>query len=424
MTQPEGPVEGRDPDSSKPRSTDLGVRPGRFGPTRSETLPWIPAYDLEVLSRRKRDALPSTYDAAIPLDIAGTAFDIPSALAADAEDAAATIIKLDAYVTAQFGLDDLAPMQSVLLRTESAASSQIEHITVGARQLAIAELGGAASRNAALVVRNVQAMDAAIRLSDQLDTDSILAMHATLLAGHDPKHAGRLRDTQVWVGTSSFSPAGAAFVPPHPNRVKHGLDDLERFLARDDLPVLLHAAIAHAQFETIHPFTDGNGRTGRALLQAMLRHRELTSRVTVPISAGLLTDTRRYFDALTAYRAGDLEPILDQLCEASSLAAVHGRWLVDRLARLRESWVDTAGARAGSAGRRLLTVLIGQPAINVAWVEQKLHVSNTAARRAVEQSVAAGILTATTDRSRDRVFVAREVVDILDEFAERAGRRS
>ncbi len=89
------------------------------------------------------------------------------------------------------------------------------------------------------------------------------------------------------------------------DRVSAAISDLIRFLRRDDLPVLPQAAIAHAQFETIHPFTDGNGRAGRALLHSMLRSKALTRSVTVPVSAGLLADTGAYFEALTAYREGD-----------------------------------------------------------------------------------------------------------------------
>lgn len=417
------PGAGRHAEQNLSDTHASAPRPHGFTAVSHETLPWQPGYDVEALSRRKRDALPDSYQPAIPLDIAEVTFDIPSRLAADAEDAAATIIKLDAYVTGKFGADDIAPMQSVLLRSESAASSQIENLTVGARQLAIAELGGAASRNAELVARNVRAMDAAIRLSDQLDTDSILAMHRALLGEHDPHRAGQLRDVQVWIGASPLSPAGALFIPPHADRIRHSMDDLERFLGRSDLPVLVHAAVAHAQFETIHPFTDGNGRTGRALLHAMLRHGDLTSRVTVPISAGLLTDTDAYFAGLTAYRTGDITDIVEQVCEASQRAAAHGKWLVDALDDLRREWAETMPVRAGSAGRSLLNTLIGQPAVNVAYVQRKLGVSGTAARRAVDQAVTAGILSETTDRRRDRVWLAGDVIDILDEFSERAGGR-
>jgi Fic family protein len=95
------------------------------------------------------------------------------------------------------------------------------------------------------------------------------------------------------------------FNPPHHDHVPVLIDDLVAFARRTDIPLLTQAAVAHAQFETIHPFPDGNGRTGRALIHSMLRGHGLTHNVTVPVSAGLLTDTSAYFDALTAYREGE-----------------------------------------------------------------------------------------------------------------------
>lgn len=394
----------------------------RFGPVGWEDHPWVPSYDSSLLSRRQQAALPATYQAAVPVAIADLDFAVNGAVAADAEDAAAAIVRLDTYVSSVLGEDDIVPMRSVLLRSESAASSQIENLTVGARQLALAELGAKASHNAQLVAHNVEAMDAAVRLSQRLDAEAILAMHKVLLRDR-PNQAGSWRDQQVWIGSSSVSPAGAAFVPPHHDRVPGAIADLVKFLARDDLPVLVHAAIAHAQFETIHPFIDGNGRTGRALLHAHLRNKQLVRRVTIPVSAGLLVDTQAYFQALTAYRQGDVESIVSQLAGASIRAAGLGRWLVDQLAGIRGEWLGRLPSRAGSAGRRLASVLIGQPAVDAAFVGERLGVSATAARRAIDQAVAAGILTETSDRKRNRVWIAGEALAVLDEFSDRAGRR-
>jgi Fic/DOC family len=93
----------------------------------------------------------------------------------------------------------------------------------------------------------------------------------TLLRGSQPEHAGKWRDQPVWIGGGDLSPHNADFVPPHHSRVEPAIADLVRFMDRDDMPPLVQAAIAHAQFETIHPFPDGNGRTGRALVQSLLR---------------------------------------------------------------------------------------------------------------------------------------------------------
>lgn len=392
-------------------------------PVSYETLPWEPAADIDLLSRRRRALVPREYRAAVPASIAGCRPSVPSWLAAELDDASAAIVRLDAGPAIDSGTAGPTPLTTVLLRSESAASSRIENLTVGARQLALAELGAPASRNAREVAGNVAAMEAAMALAGRLDERSILAMHAALMRAHEPEQAGRWRTQQVWIGTSSDSPAGAVFVPPHHDRIEGAMRDLVEFIGRDDLPVLLQAAVAHAQFETVHPFTDGNGRTGRALLHALLKGKGLATRVTVPVSAGLLTDTSGYFAALGSYRDGDVVPIVEQVARAARSAVGQGRRLSERLAGVKEEWLAAARFRKGSAGRRLIDVLIGQPAVNLPFVEQALAVSQTAARRAIDQLAAAGIITESTDRRRNRVWIAHDVVDALDEFAERAGRR-
>lgn len=392
-------------------------------PVGYETLPWVPTGDLQLLSRRRRALIPATYEAALPARIADCAPTTPGWLAAELDDASAAIVRFDSRSWTGAAATELAPLVTVLLRSESAASSRIENLTVGARQLALAELGADASRNAELVAGNVAAMEAAVTLADGIDARSIRAMHGALMAAHDPAEAGRWRTQQVWIGSSSDSPAGALFVPPQPARIDVAMGDLVSFMARDDLPVLLQAAIAHAQFETVHPFTDGNGRTGRALLHALLRAKGLARWVTVPVSAGLLTDTAGYFGSLDAYRAGDPVPIIEQVARSAQQGVVHGTWLVDRLAEIRQRWLDGARFRRGSAALRLTNVLVGQPAVNLSFVQRKMDVSQTAARRAIDHLVLAGILAESTDRRRNRVWIARDVVDALDEFADRAGRR-
>lgn len=385
---------------------------------------WVSSMPDDLLSRRQRNALPTTYRAAVVPPISALTLSFSAEQAARIAEAEAAIVRLDAQVGGVLGGHDVAPLASVLLRSESAASSQIEHLTVGAKQLAIAELGAAASANARLVAANVHAMRAAIDLADRLDFEAILTMHRTLLGGSGPESAGRWRDVQVWIGASSISPAEASYVPPPADAVSPAMDDLSAFLRRGDLPVLVHAAIAHAQFETIHPFTDGNGRVGRALVHSLLRHHGLTRRITLPVSAGLLVDTEGYVEALEIYRRGDAWPIIEAFAAAAERAVGLGGWLLDRMERLLQEWTDTLAPRAGSAAAALLPVLATHPALDVAFAVEALGVSETAARRAVDQLAAAGILSAQSDRKRNRVWVADDVTRLLDDFAERAGRRS
>ncbi len=145
------------------------------------------------------------------------------------------------------------------------------------------------------------------------------------------------------------------------------------FANRVDVPVIAQIAVAHAQFETIHPFLDGNGRVGRALIQAMLRGGQLTRSVAVPVSAGLLHDTAEYCDALGEYRSGNVEPIVRSIAEASFGAVANGCTLDAQIA--------------------------------------------------IDRLVDAGILAQTTDGRRNRIWQAEDVVQMLDEFAARAKRR-
>lgn len=344
---------------------------------------------------------------------------LPAATSALADEATAELARFDAEIGSE-----IAPFAAILLRSESAASSRIENLTASAKAVALAELGDTSRRNATEIVANTNAMTAAIALADQLDAPAILAMHAALLEEHDPKIAGRWRDAQVWVGSSNYGPHTARFVPPHHTRVVAAIDDLVRFMRRDDLPVLTQAAIAHAQFETIHPFPDGNGRTGRAIVHCLLRGKRLTRHVTVPISAGLLTDTERYFDALTAYRTGDIQPIIERFAEASFDSIVNGRELGTELGAIRAAWSDSIMSRRQAIVWRALDVVLRHPVLDNALVMRELDVSAMGAEAALTELVEIGALKEVTGGRRNRRYAALQVLAALDAFAERAGRRT
>lgn len=360
------------------------------------------------------------YQAAIPAEVEKLEVSLPSRILADAEEASQEIARFDAELG-----DEIAPFASVLLRSESAASSKIENLTASARAIAEAEtLGHSRRRNASVIVANTEAMQAAVALADRIDGTAILAMHAALMNASNPDIAGRWRTEQVWIGGGDFGPRGADFIAPQHSRVPGAIDDLIRFAGRDDIPVLPQIAIAHAQFETIHPFPDGNGRTGRALIQAMLRNKRLTRQVTVPVSAGLLTDTDSYFQALTAYREGDPSPIVERLSAASILAVDNGRHLVSDLRTIRQFWASKITARRDSAVHRIADLLIKRPVINAKLVTRELNIPMSNVYRYLDPLIKAGIIVEFTDQSRNRAWRAPEVLAALDAFAERAGRRS
>lgn len=370
--------------------------------------------------RYASSALPKygTYHPAVPANIADLVLDLPPSVFAEAESASNQITRFDAELGGE-----IATFAAVLLRTESAASSQIENLTASARNIAEAELStGKAKRNAEMIVANTAAMQAAVALSDTVDADAILAMHRPLMA-KEPRHTpGEFRTEPVWIGGGS-TPIGATFVGPRHELVPGEIGDLIAFAQRADVPVLPQIAVAHAQFETIHPFTDGNGRTGRALVQAMLRNRGLTRQVTVPVSAGLLADTDAYFAALTSYRDGDATPIVERFSHASILAIANGRQLVADIRDIRENWNDVITARSDSAVWKVADLVTRRPVVNAALLEQELGIESTNAHRYLNPLTEGGILVETTSGPRNRVWRSPEVLAALDAFAERAGRR-
>lgn len=400
-------------------SSDLAHETTSWPPISWEDIDCMSRISPDLISRTVRERHSGPCRAAVVPLIADINPHVPSAVASLADEATAEVARFDAEIGSE-----LAPFAAVLLRSESACSSRIENLTSSAEAIALAELGSPDKGNAMEIVGNVEAMKAAIHLADRLDGDAILAMHAALMHNHAGEKPGVWRTEQVWIGGDSIGPHAATFVPPHHSRVVQAIDDLVRFTRRTDVPLLIQTAIAHAQFETIHPFTDGNGRTGRALIHALLRGHGLTRKVTVPVSAGLLADPRAYFGTLTAYRDGDPAPIVEQLAAAALTAIVNGRELVADLNWIRETWEDTVPARRGSAAWRLADLLLRQPVIDAAVVAKELGLSGANALRPIAPLVEAGVLTEFTGFKRNRLWQSREVLTAIDDFAARAGRRT
>ena len=371
----------------------------------------------DLLTRREADLRATAYRAAVPAGISSTHFALPPQTLSDADDATRAITRFDAEYE-----DFPAPFAGVLLRTESASSSEIEHLTAGARAISEAEIDERTNGNAPQIVRNVRAMQAAIALADDINDDTIIAMHRELLDDLTPDLVGRYRQEQVWIGGAL--PHLAAFVPPHHDRVREGMDDLIAFVRRTDLPLLVQAAIAHAQFETIHPFPDGNGRTGRALVQAILRRGGLLRHVTIPVSSGILTDLDGYFGALDAYRGGDVAAIVDVFSRASLSGLRNAERLADEIRTLQAAWGDRMGnLRADATARKIARLSIEHPVLNARLAATETGASAPVIANAFEQLVERGILRPGNSKLRNRIWVNLEVVDALDAFAERSGRR-
>ncbi len=359
--------------------------------------------------------------------------------AADVADAEAAVVRLNLQSRSLINSEAMARL---LLRAEAVASSRIEGLEVGARRLLHAQteqlIGEQSSDLTALeVLNNVAAMNWAIEhVSDpkkKITTTDLLDIHRQLLAGTRlDEYAGKVRAEQNWIGGSSYNPCSAAFVPPPPERVEQLLDDLSAFCGLDSLPAIVQAAIAHAQFETIHPFVDGNGRTGRALIHVILRRRGLATNVLPPVSLVLATWSTDYVNALmeTRYRGRSdlpaartgLDSWIGLFASATTRAVSDAELYEVSTLELQDSWRTRLGkVRAGSALDLLIGGLPGAPVINVQSAASLIGRSEQAVNEAVRRLVEAGILTQTTMGRRNRAFEASELIDAFTELERRLG---
>jgi Fic family protein len=384
---------------------------------RYETRSW-PADPSAPGGRAERRAL--RYQAFVPDPVAKLELALPSNVAAAVSTAERAVDALNRDPPRLASLEVLARR---LLRAESVASSRIEGLVLSQRRLARAEAEEPDARDetARSVLGNVVAMEHAVALgacARPLRLKDVLDIHRHLmLATTTPEIAGKLRDRQNWIGGNAFNPGRADFVPPAPERVKDLMDDLVAFMNRPDLPTVVQAAIAHAQFETIHPFADGNGRVGRALIHVVLRRRGLAPRYVPPVSLVLAADAKAYVAGLTAFREDRTADWILLFAQALERAAAKASELALRLADLQERWRERAGRpRRHSSAEALIVELPAHPIVTVATAQKFLGRSKQAVNEAIATLAEKGVLHAITLAKRNRAWEARDLFDLINDF--------
>ena len=384
-----------------------------------EEVPWDMELDeRQLVPKSVRRRISATYGAAIPARIASLTPNVPEAVAARIAELLVSLVRFDEAQTGR-GYD----LPALLLRSESAASSQIEHLTSSVRNVALAELSDDAPANARIVQGNVAAMRAALSLEGRVSLDQVLAVHRALIEPTGASFGGQIRDEQVWIGGTPYSPHGALFVPPRAERVRTCLDDLLAFVARDDVNPIVKAAVAHAQLETIHPFIDGNGRTGRALLHLLLRREGVLAHATLPVSAGLLHDVDRYMESIRAYQAGDVQPVVLAMLDALELAVAVGERVAELIDEVMEGWRAAMSERAGSAIHRLPVLLAEQPVVTIAYVAERLGITARAASNLVARACDYGMLRALGARRRGDFYQSDQLIEVLEAVSSMPGIR-
>ena len=296
------------------------------------------------------------------------------------------------------------PLEALLTRLEAVSSCAFEGVEASPSSItaAFANPGRVQDENRRLILGNAAALDRAVRAgarADSFTVDDLLALHADVLAG-TRSFGGRVRTEAVWIGGPGSTPAHAVFVPPPAEYVMGLLEDLAAFVRRTDLPVLWQAAVAHAQFETIHPFGDGNGRTGRVLIGLILAAEGLR---LPPFSAICLAHRGTYIEALTDYRSGRVDRSVSSLCSGLRDAVDRAVAVASELERATSELRTQMGrVRACSTVERALPYLASAPLIEVGGLAASLGVSFPAASNAIEALVERGVLVSENANARMR----------------------
>lgn len=357
---------------------------------------------------------------------------------------AARVERMVAQLSAGEAGRRMAVLSALLLRSEAIASSFMEGLAASPQKVALAEFAdmqpGAMPHkfDAPLVVaRNVRMMQEAVQVlgaAEAIATDDVLSLHRTLLPG-DRFHG--LRSTQNWVGKTQWTPLDAEYVPPPPAYVEPLMDDLCRFASGATLAPLLQAALVHHQFETVHPFADGNGRVGRALVHAVLTRRRLTSAVVLPVSLALSGNRDAYVEALMAYRVVG-EPGSEQVlaglnawlsfflnaCQdavgfaigfTAAVSALEAQW-VQKLHEHRQRSGLRAAPREDSAVLRLLGALPEQPLLSGQSAADLLGVTARTAKPALDELAGAGILALRREYRVGSVYLASDLFELIDMY--------
>lgn len=314
---------------------------------------------------------------------------------------------------------------AMYVRREAVLSSQIEGTQASLDDLVAAEARLSGSRplgDVNEVINYTAALNFGMSRLSQLPLSGRLLreIHEILMSGVRGGHAtpGQFRTTQNWIGGAGGTLADAVFVPPPPESVADHVGDLEAFIHQPtDLPLLVQIGLAHAQFETIHPFVDGNGRLGRLLITFLMCERSILSKPVLYISLTLKKRRQEYYERLQAVRDhGAWEEWLEFFLDCVADAALDAAGLAKRILSLRENHRDLIvgdmGARAGKA-IRILERLYRDPYVEVTELTGLLGVSFANANMIVRDMVSLGILREATGQARHRVFVYEDYIALF-----------
>ena len=361
------------------------------------------------------------YRAFVPNRLSGLRFALDVETAGSVSRAEQTISALNSGAHPALG-----PLARLLLRTESIASSKVEGLQLGARSLARAEArsdtGERVTPTAREIIANIDAMELAIEQAvsnERFTVADILAIHERLMnASATPGIAGKIRNEQNWIGGNDYNPCGAGFVPPPPDEVEDLMADLCKTVNDDTFPPVVQAALIHAQFETIHPFADGNGRAGRALIHVVLKRRGLATSYVPPVSVVLARRRKRYIAGLTDFRGDSVVPWIGRFADAAAESADLARGYLDAVIRKVEEWRAALkrrdAPRSDAAAWHVIDALPAHPMITGPTAIAATRRARAAVYQALDQLERAGVLLPVSQTPRNKVWEAEGLLALLE----------
>ncbi len=357
------------------------------------------------ISRKNKKLMEQSYKSAVIKDLSSFDIVLNDKLQSLLLESVEELSKLDGFIK-----DKLKYFPMIILRSEALSSTQIEYYDSSYRNIASAQILETKDREANIIKNNLESL-VFILENDIVISKEIIVKLNQIVLGDDNAD---IRNIVNWIGSPSSIPQNAIYVPPHPSHLKENIDEFIKFCKRDDIHPLIQASFAHAYFETIHPFADGNGRVGRILIQLLLKEKGYLENLFLPFSIGLLKDKDKYIKSLDNFKEGNYEAIIEVMLESVLLVTPSIYEALNKLIKIKEEWIGRIVARSDALVWEILDELIYQPVISINYIKEKFNANDQAVRNNFELLEKYLIIKKIGDNKRNVLYEAIEIINVLE----------
>lgn len=362
---------------------------------------------LVYISRRNQKLVKNSYQSPILHDLSNIEIQLDNNLQSLLFEAIEELSKLDGFIK-----DKLNGFPMIVLRSESLSSAQIEHYHASNRNIAAAQIRPTKNKETNIIKNNLESLVLFLKEENKIDKETIVKINSKIMDDESVD----IRTKVNWIGESNSIPHTADFVPPHPEYLDKNINEFISFCKRDDIHPLVQAAFAYAYFETIHPFIDGNGRTGRIFIQVLLKEKNYLDELYVPFSMGLIKNDKKHIEALNEFRKGNYRSIIKLFLENSlGFVPIIYKILKDLIA-IKDRWLSKISARSDALAWKIIDELIYQPVVSVNYIKEKYQINDQAVRNNFNILEKADIINKIGNSKRNVMYEAKEIISLIDEL--------